>query len=258
VIRGIDHIVIPVRDLDTAIADYANLGFTVVRGGVHSGFNTHNALIAFADGSYFELIGFLGSPSGWARWCHEALQQGGGLTDFCVQSDDLEQDAAAFSRAGASISAPFAMSRERPDGYRISWELAGNESDTRGRVPFFIRDITPRDERVPRERTHTNGAAGVKTLAIVDADLKSIRVIYERALGRSGQLAERADLKADGVSFALGPHELQLLQPHDGSGVAAERLRIRGPSPLEVRLHGCSTKVELDKSRAHGARIVLE
>jgi len=257
-IRGIDHIVIPVHELDTAIADYAGLGFTVVRGGRHSGLNTHNALIAFADGCYFELIAFLGPPPAAAHLWYEALQHGGGLTDFCVQSDSLEDDAATFRRAGAAISAPFAMGRERPDGYRINWELAVNEGDTRGLVPFFIRDITPRDERLPRGRAHRNGAAGVQSLAIAAAEVNSIRLIYETALGRRGERIERDELQAAGVRLALGPHELQLIAPLNSSGLVAERLSQRGPSPIEVRLKAGGThRGLLDIGRAHGAHIVL-
>jgi catechol 2,3-dioxygenase-like lactoylglutathione lyase family enzyme len=257
VIRGIDHIVIVVRDLETAIADYADLGFTVVRGGRHSGLNTHNALIAFADGCYLELIAFLAPPAAGAHWWFEALQRGGGLTDFCVQSDNLENDTAAFRRAGTNIGQPFAMSRERPDGYRISWELAVNEGDTRGLLPFFIRDITRRDERVPGNHTHRNGATAVETLAIVVAGMNSIRPIYEIGLEQAGEPIERDDLQADGVFFALGPHKVQLISPRDHLGKAAERLRKRGPSPIEVRVRGAEAQGVLDSSRAHGARIVL-
>src|SRR5438132_6928234 len=144
-IQGIDHIVVVVTDLDTAIADYSHSGFTVIRGGRHSGLNSHNALIAFADGCYLELIAFLG-PGAAEHWWYQALQVGSGLTDFCLQTDSLEHDAAAFRDAGAAIGTPFAMGRERPDGFHIKWELAVNEGNTRGAVPFFIRDLTPRDQ----------------------------------------------------------------------------------------------------------------
>src|SRR5439155_1412482 len=56
-LRGIDHIVIAVPDLAAARTSYAALGFTVVPGGRHP-VGTHNALIAFGDGSYVELIAF--------------------------------------------------------------------------------------------------------------------------------------------------------------------------------------------------------
>ncbi len=52
---AVDHIVIMVPDLNAAIRDYTELGFTVIPGGSHPA-GTHNALIAFADGAYIELI----------------------------------------------------------------------------------------------------------------------------------------------------------------------------------------------------------
>ncbi|PMP81392.1 MAG: VOC family protein, partial [Roseiflexus castenholzii] len=57
-ITCIDHIVILVRDLLAAIDDYTALGFTVTPGGVHADGATHNALVAFVDGGYLELIAF--------------------------------------------------------------------------------------------------------------------------------------------------------------------------------------------------------
>ena len=60
---GFDHVVIRVDDLAVATVDYTTLGFTVVRGGEHTDRASHNALIAFADGSYLELIAFNNGPS---------------------------------------------------------------------------------------------------------------------------------------------------------------------------------------------------
>ena len=55
--QGIDHLVIAVNDLDQAANDYRQLGFTVVPGGKHP-VGSHNALVAFEDGSYLEIIAF--------------------------------------------------------------------------------------------------------------------------------------------------------------------------------------------------------
>ena len=100
-LTGIDHLVVAVPDLDAAMANYRALGFTVVRGGRHP-VATHNALIAFADGAYIELIGFYEADPTHRWW--EPLQRGGGLVDFCMGTDALPDDAAAFRRAGMRMA----------------------------------------------------------------------------------------------------------------------------------------------------------
>src|SRR3989442_1649074 len=102
-LQGIDHIVIAVVDLAVASRNYEGLGFTVVPGGRHP-VGTHNALIAFADGAYIELIAFYEKNTQHKWW--EPLQQGGGLVDFCMQTDDLMADTAAFRKAAVDIDAP--------------------------------------------------------------------------------------------------------------------------------------------------------
>ncbi len=166
-LKGIDHVVVVVADLEAAIESYGELGFTVVRGGKHN-IGTHNALLAFADGSYIELIAFLAPVKGHP-W-YAALSAGSGLVDFCMRTDDLRADVDAFRRAGVSIGDPGAMTRDRPDGYRLSWVLSIPNPPFNGSVPFLIKDETPRDERVParahaskrrhRDQAHRRGCAG--------------------------------------------------------------------------------------------------
>ena len=120
-LKGIDHIVIAVPDLDVARKSYEALGFSVVPGGRHP-VGTHNALIAFADGAYVELIAFYEKNPAHKWWT--PLQKGGGLVDFCMQTDDLLGDTAAFRKAGVAIDDPSPLSRLRPDGYQLKWVLS--------------------------------------------------------------------------------------------------------------------------------------
>jgi len=165
--NGIDHFVIVVPELEAAIRDYTAAGFTVVRGGRHN-IGSHNALIALADGAYIELIAFLDSAGGHP-W-YAALEKGGGLVDFCMQTDDLEADAEAMRQAGVPMSPANPMTRDRPDGFRVSWVLSIPGAPFNGRAPFLIKDETPRDERVPRQRSHPNGVTGLKTMTVAVAD----------------------------------------------------------------------------------------
>src|SRR5262245_43890434 len=190
-LTGLDHIVIAVPELAPAQKSYETLGFTVVPGGRHP-VGTHNALIAFADGSYIELIAFYEKNTAHKWW--EPLQRGGGLVDFCMQTDDLAGDTAAFRRAGVAIDDPSPLSRLRPDGYQLKWVLSIPRGDHKGVAPFLIQDETPRDERVPRQARHANGVTGIGTVTVAVADTARVRGWYEDALGRPGQPIVRGDL----------------------------------------------------------------
>ncbi|MDP2625386.1 MAG: VOC family protein, partial [Candidatus Rokubacteria bacterium] len=232
-LKGIDHIVIAVRDLGAAVAGYRALGFTVVPGGRHPA-ATENALIAFADGAYVELLAFW-EPGADHRWW-QPLQRGGGLVDFCLQTDDLGGDMAAFRRAGVALEDRGQGARARPDGYQVRWILSVPPRSERGVAPFLIEDQTPRAERVPQETTHANGVTGIGTVTVAVADVAPARGWYGRGLGRAGQDIRRDDLEADGARFLIGPHALELLAPRGGRGPIATWLGERGSSPYAATL----------------------
>jgi catechol 2,3-dioxygenase-like lactoylglutathione lyase family enzyme len=250
---GIDHVAIVVNELEAAIASYSRAGFTVIRGGKHP-IGTHNALIAFADGSYFELIAFL-KPASGHPW-QAALEKGGGIVDFCMRTVNLAADVESMRRAGAKIGDPSPLTRDRPDGYHLSWVLAIPAPPFNGELPFLIKDDTPRDERVPRERSHRNGATGISTLAIAVNDPGATSRYYARVLGRPGAPVVRADLEAAGVTFTMGPNELQLLASKTDNGPLAQWIRDHGQSPFEVVLANAGANpTKMDPALLQSARI---
>jgi catechol 2,3-dioxygenase-like lactoylglutathione lyase family enzyme len=251
---GIDHIVIAVPDLEAAIKNYERLGFTVVPGGRHP-VGTYNGLIAFADGSYIELISFYRENPEHRWW--EALQQGGGLVDFCMQTDDLAGDTIKFRNAGVKIEDPVPWSRTRPDGYQLKWLLSLARDEHRGVAPFLIQDETPREERVPRETGHSNGARGMAGVIVAVKDLPTVKRWYEAALGFAGVPVERGDLKAAGLSFTVGPHRVEILGPIVPRSPLAAWLKARGPSPFSATLRGEKSR-PLDPGLTCGATLSFE
>ena len=249
---GIDHLVVAVPDLDTAIRNYTGLGFTVVPGGRHP-VGTHNALISFADGSYVELIAFY-EPSPGHRWW-APLQKGGGLVDFCMQTDDLRGDTAAFRQAGVAIDDPKPLSRARPDGYKLSWVLSIPRDAHRGVAPFLIQDETPREERVPRQMTHRNQVRGIGAVTVAVTDVAPVRHWYARVLGAAGQDVSRGDLAAAGARFTIGPHVLDFVAPRGAGSPLTGWLKARGPSPYAATLLTAAAKPgPLDQAKTLGAR----
>lgn len=255
-LQGIDHIVVAVPDLEAARTSYEALGFTVVAGGRHP-VGTHNALIAFGDGSYIELIAFYEANPSHRWWA--PLQKGGGLVDFCMQTDDLLGDTAAFRRAGVAIADPAPLSRARPDGYQLRWVLSIPQTGHRGVAPFLIQDETPREERIPRQQTHANGVTGIGAVTVAVEDAAAVRRWYAEALGRPGREIERRELGGAGASFEIGPHLLEFVAPTGaGAGPLSGWLQRRGPSPYAATLRTTGRKVgALDETHTHHAKLAL-
>lgn len=252
-LTGVDHIVIVVPDLVTAIANYTELGFTVVPGGRHP-IGTHNALIAFADGSYIELIAFF-EPNPTHRWA-QLLEQGGGLIDYCMQTNNLEADSAAFRAAGVPMTEKMPLSRMRPDGYKLDWVLAV-PATTQGYTPFLIEDITPRGERVPSVSEHANGVTGIGTLTIVVSN-RFAADAFGKVAGSEGMSITRPEIAVTGVRHTSDIHTFDFITP-TGAGEIADRLEQWGSLIMGARLKtNGSQRGLLDQGLALNALLTLE
>ena len=254
-LQAIDHLVVVTRDLDTAIAGYRALGFTVTPGGRHAR-ASHNALVAFDDGAYLELVAYWEDGRAHRWW--QPLQKGGGLVDFCLATDDLDADLAAFRGSGVSMEDRSPGGRARPDGHQLRWSSCVPPRAQQGVAPFIIEDETPRAERVPRETRHANGVTGVGVVMVAVDDVARVGGWYEGALGRPGEPVTREDLGAAGLRFRLGPHALEFLAPVSAAaGPLADWLARRGPSPYAATLLGGTPKGPLDPALAQAARFVF-
>lgn len=253
-LRAIDHLVIAVPDLVGAMGSYRELGFTVVPGGRHPGLGTDNALIVFRDGAYLELLGFH-EPRPDHRWW-APLARGGGLVDFCLQTDDLAGDAKILRQAGVDMGDVERRSRRRPDGVEVRWVTALARDAHRGVAPFLLAEDGPREARVPSGRTHANGVAGIGTVTVVVDGLAAVRRWYADVLGTSGQEVAYPELGAVGARIALGPHAFEYLTP-SGAGPIRDWLQSRGPSPYSATLVGGHTRGPLDLGRTAAARLAL-
>jgi Glyoxalase-like domain len=246
----LDHLVILVRDLDVAAADYERLGFTVTPGGEHADGLTRNALIPFEDGSYFELVSFLDPEDirdnvwGWRKFLpHE------GLIDYCAASDDLESDVRRLESLGFDVNGPDDGGRRLPDGVEIRWRSARISQEGR-LLPFLIEDLTPRELRVPGGQAagHPNGASGISRIEIAAPDAEEAASSLAALIGTPDDASTSVRLGNCSLSPVTAERE-----------DAARRLDASGPGPLAVDLVGetpGSTRA-LDRHLAHGAGIRL-
>ena len=200
----LDHVVVVVSSLAEATAMFAAAGFTVTPGGRHDVIPTENALIAFADGSYLELLATrdpatrdelraLRASGAWerhlkgvsavARRFLPALAGADGVVDWVLRGDGLRGRAAALRALGVKASGPVAMARERADHVRLEWQLLLPEARLH---PFWIADRTPRELRVPLDAAataHASGATGIAAVRVRTPSVPTAALALGEALG---------------------------------------------------------------------------
>ncbi len=255
---SLDHVVIAVYDLEKATADYRQLGFTPFFGGVHAGGKTHNALIVFQDGTYLELL----APTD-AALLHKLdpndrssflflLAQGEGFVGYALHTAYLETEVARIQAAGISMSLRPPAGRARPDGQRLEWRSAFLENTM---SPFLLQDLTARVLRVPDDpalTSQTNGAVGLSNITIPVTAINVASQHYEALLGR--YMHRETDRI---TSVSLGTCDITLHQP-DTHTEMLDHLQQRGEVPYVLTLRSTAETQQLDVSRAHHARIILE
>ena len=174
-----DHVVLVVDDLEHAVSAFSNEGFNVVSGGING--PTHNAIIAFSDATYIELISL---RSKIARRLFQFANALGllrlrgrlrkdfnnrlmtwfgsrqGLMDLCVRAESIDALLQSRQHLGNVFTPSVPFTRTRPDGVRVMWRLMG-ACDLA--APFYIEDITEHRLRVPdgEAQFHPNGALGI-------------------------------------------------------------------------------------------------
>lgn len=239
-LKQIDHIVVVARNLADAEANFRRAGFTVTPGGEHVGGMTHNALIAFGDGAYFELIAFHEPDVPQEHRWWERLARGEGLVDYALLSDNLNAEAARVRAAGLPMRGPADGGRLRPDGQELIWRsffLGSGVGKTA--MPFVIEDETPRTLRVPggEAARHQLPVWRVAGLSLVVSDLAAASRDMQALLSAPPEPQDVPGLGST-VRFRLGDQWLELIQPTATENAAAQHLRRLGEGPYEVVLSG--------------------
>ena len=257
-ITQIDHIVIGVDDLDQAVADYRTLGFTVVPGGTHTGGLTHNALIGFSDGTYFELIAFVDPTRRAAHRWWDAIAAGQGVIDFAVGTDDAAGEAERIAGEGLANDGAVDGGRQRPDGQQVGWRNLVVPGAQQAAGPFIIEDRTSRELRVPTgdDAVHPGGFQAIDGLTVVVGDLQVARRVYTTLLDDDGnEIQPSVAGSAGAYRFPIGDQWVELNAPDETDSALRIALDQRGASPYTVVLRTTDRSFAgLDRALTHGVR----
>lgn len=263
---GIDHIVVAVRDLKAATVDFSNAGFTVTPGGEHTGGSTHNALVAFADGAYIELIAWKDPDTPVDTQWWRRFQAGEGFIDYALRTDDLDAEVARLRASALDVPEPRAGGRTRPDGQRVEWRNLEFGPGSSGSLPFFCHSTNDRSLRVPSgdAAVHPNGVTGVAGITIVADDLEAAAHDYARLTGTEGEeLVVNARDAGRGRRFDIGSAagteiHLDLVTAAVEDSSLGRVVAERGEVPVMVTLRGDGeTEQTIDPGLTHGAVLTI-
>ena len=232
----IDHVTIAGSDLALLEHTFAAAGLPTEYGGPHSNGVTQMAWLGFADGSYIELISFLGPGVTETIFWGEQIAGDGGPCAWAVESDNVGLEAARLAALGITVRGPVYMYRRRPDGALVEWDLAFPGDQPAGAtLPFVIKDITPREWRVRPSAGVAGRLNGVAMVVLGVANLADSIDLFRRVYGWSvPQLKEDSAFPARLAHFAGTP--VTLAAPLAKADWLAERLARFGPSPCAYLL----------------------
>jgi hypothetical protein len=215
-IKGIDHVVITVRDLDSAQDTFRRMGFTLTPRGHHT-LGSENHCVMF-DQDYFELLMVPQRLPG-REYYYDFARIGDGLAAVALKTDNARGAYGELTAAALALSEPVDFSRpvQLPDdgvksaSFRITQLRL--EQTPGGQVfvcQHFSRDVVWR----PEYQGHANTATGLAALAIVSNEAAATAAAYERLFD------VKARTIAEGLLVNTGDIPIAVV----GEGALAKRL----------------------------------
>lgn len=228
----IDHVTIAGPALEPMQQAFARLGLPTDYGGPHSNGITHMALLGFNDGSYLELISTLRPGQKEAVFWGEHIAGNAGPCAWAVQVADIAAEVARVSAAGVPVDGPAYYHRRRPDGVLVEWHLAILGAQGAGaKLPFLIKDITPRRWRVTPSASVSDGLlTGIAGVVLGVKSLEESVALFRQVYHWPAPAIQKDPLwGAELACFEETP--VVLAAPPDKNGWLAERLARFGESP---------------------------
>ncbi|SNY93672.1 Glyoxalase-like domain-containing protein [Cohaesibacter sp. ES.047] len=253
--RGVDHIVLAVQDLDAARDFYSSLGFTITPTAYHP-FGTKNALIQF-NGSFLELLavddeGKIPAPDAgkfsFGGFNRDFLKKREGASMLVLRSRDVAADLDDFAALGLQTYPQFDFEREAtlPDGSRAKLRFSNGYLSHRlmAHTGFFVCDHRhdPAFFWHNAYQTHKNGASGLASVLFAAANPSDH---HEFLGGFCGQRVMRST--SAGVEMDTVDEQLEILTPAALS--AFYGIDLPSDMPDEGGIAALSIRVDADKAK---------
>ncbi|MEE9313332.1 MAG: VOC family protein [Rhizobiaceae bacterium] len=221
--RLLDHLVLPVANIDVARDRLGALGFTVAPDGKHP-FGTENCNVFFKDGTFLEPLGVAHRETCEAKAIKGNTFVGNdqnyrfrrgieGFSHLVIKSDNAKADHKAFKAEGMSggKKVRFTRSFTTPSGEKakVSFKLAFAAD---GRSPdsgFFSCEVlnAPKVDRSALQ-THANGAVSIREVILSEVNPTDFQYFFQSFLNQ-----REMDVDSFGMSFEAANGRVTVLSP---------------------------------------------
>lgn len=222
--RGIDHLVLAVRDLEAARRTYMRLGFTLTPRAEHP-FGTGNSLVQL-QGNFLELLTVVDPAKitpgvddifSFGGFNQDFLRRREGLSMLVFESADAGADRAGFAAAGLRGYQPFRFERKArlPDGrdVTVAFSLAFATDPRIPEAAFFVcQQHAPQYFWKPEYQLHANGALVVTEVVMVADNPPALANFYAGLQGR-----QAVTVQDGGLDVATARGRITVLPP-DAAG----------------------------------------
>jgi hypothetical protein len=218
-------VLVGVRDLEAAGAQWRRLGFSLTPPGRHIGWGSGNRCIMFAE-DYVELLGIL-DPSRFCNNLDRFLAEREGLMGLAFAGADAAEATARLGAAGLHPDGPRRLERllDLPEGEaRLAFDLAFlPPQETPDLSAFLCCHRTPELLRHdPGWLAHANGAKRLVGITVVSQDPAAAALGYVPIAGEDGVSAGDGE-----TAVTLGRHRIRFI----GAAGFARRYEALGAVP---------------------------
>lgn len=195
--RGIDHIVLCVRDLSAARERFRSMGFTLTPPAIHP-FGTGNSLAQMRS-SFVELLSIADAARipphiqgrfSFAAHNAEFLSRGEGMSMLVLSSDDARADEERWRGAGLKTFEPVYFERKAklPDGSeaQVAFTIAFVVNERMPNAVFFCcQQHAPESFWQPEYQHHANGAENLSSVTISAENPRGHAAFFQALFGES-------------------------------------------------------------------------
>ena len=273
-IRGIDHVVIAARDLDSTHDTFRRMGFTLTPRGHHT-LGSQNHCIMFGQ-DYVELLMVPQRLPG-REYYYDFARIGDGLAAIALKTDNARGAYGELSAAALAPSEPVDFSRPvqlREGAKSATFRITqlGLEQTPGGQVflcQHFTREVVWRAEH----QRHANTATGLAALAILSNDVPQTAAAYERLFDVKAKAIDEGLLINTGDTPIVVVDERALAKRLPGVWISARHqpcmaalfIRVRDRDAAERTLRAAELhptrlpdgSVAVGAAEAHGVAIIF-